>query len=275
MDRQLRDLRRCAQSPQRSFKDVGRFHLLFEDEFQTQILMELKAVPGKYEDATQLARYKDEMERRGERNVLMWLVAPQIPNSVREFLERIGIEYSEIRVPEFQRVAERHGITLGSDLAAAPSAIAAHGPREPRMQRLSESGRTQVETGPVVTTPSPLRWSLQGYDLARVNRDFFDAKGFGVLIDAFEEAVPSRRNARVVASLRRWASNTRLVLPLSECQSLLRWVITSGWKNSVAPAEALWAYLFGRPTPTWQTWNGSKYEFDAAGWKRWYASLPH
>lgn len=97
---------------QQSFADVGRFDLLFEDEFQTQILMELKARPGKYEDATQLARYKDELNRRGVRNVLMWLVAPQISNSVKEFLDRIGIEYSEIHVAEFRRVAERHGVAF-------------------------------------------------------------------------------------------------------------------------------------------------------------------
>jgi RecB family endonuclease NucS len=97
---------------QQSFADVGRFDLLFEDEFQTQILMELKARQGKYEDATQLARYKDELNRRGARNVLMWLVAPQIPNSLREFLDRIGIQWSEIHVAEFRRVAERHGVTF-------------------------------------------------------------------------------------------------------------------------------------------------------------------
>jgi hypothetical protein len=72
-----------------------------------------------------------------------------------------------------------------------------------------------------------------------------------------------------------WATDTRAFLPLSECQSLLRWVITSGWKNAVPAAEGVWAYLFGRPAPTWQTWSGTKCEFDAAGWKRWYASLPH
>lgn len=94
---------------------MGRFDLLFEDEFQTKILMELKARPGKYEDATQLARYKDELQRRGQRSVLMWLVAPQIPTSVREFLDRIGIEYSEIHISEFRQVAERHDVPLGSD----------------------------------------------------------------------------------------------------------------------------------------------------------------
>jgi hypothetical protein len=93
---------------QQSFAGVGRFDLLFEDRFKTKILMELKAVSARYEVATQLAKYKDELRSRGESDILMWLVAPQIPNSVREFLDRIGIEYSEIHVAEFQRVANRH-----------------------------------------------------------------------------------------------------------------------------------------------------------------------
>jgi hypothetical protein len=97
---------------QQSFAEVGRFDLLFVDSFQTNVLMELKARAAKYEDATQLARYKDALQQRGEQNVLMWLVAPQIPNSVREFLDRIGIEYSEIHEAQFRRIAERHGIKL-------------------------------------------------------------------------------------------------------------------------------------------------------------------
>ncbi len=97
---------------QKSFAGVGRFDLLFEDTHGTQILMELKAVPAKYEDATQLAKYKDELEARGESNILMWLVAPQISKSVCDFLDKIGIEHSEIHEAEFRQVAGRHGITL-------------------------------------------------------------------------------------------------------------------------------------------------------------------
>jgi RecB family endonuclease NucS len=72
---------------QQSFAGVGRFDLLFSDRHGTNILMELKAITPKYDVADQLARYKDELERRGEKNILMWLVAPQIPNSIREFLD--------------------------------------------------------------------------------------------------------------------------------------------------------------------------------------------
>ncbi len=36
---------------QQSFSNVGRFDLLFEDEFQRKILMELKSTPARIEDA--------------------------------------------------------------------------------------------------------------------------------------------------------------------------------------------------------------------------------
>jgi hypothetical protein len=37
---------------QRSFAGVGTFDLLFEDHFQTNVLMEIKARSATYEDAT-------------------------------------------------------------------------------------------------------------------------------------------------------------------------------------------------------------------------------
>jgi hypothetical protein len=122
---------------QRSFTGVGRFDLLFKDRFETRILMELKAVSAKYEVATQLAKYKDELKTRGENDVLMWLVAPQIPNSVREFLDRIGIEYSEIHLAEFGRVADRHG--AGVPLRA-PKAIEMEKDK-PSSQRVAQRTR--------------------------------------------------------------------------------------------------------------------------------------
>ena len=109
---------------QKSFAGVGRFDLLFQDRFKTNILMELKAVPARYEDATQLAKYKDELQNRGEKHILMWLVAPQLSNSVREFLDRIGIEYSEIHEAEFRRVADRHGMPVRSEAPATMQEIA-------------------------------------------------------------------------------------------------------------------------------------------------------
>jgi len=90
---------------QRSFRGVGRFDLLFRDHFGFSVLMELKAVPARYEDASQLARYRDAMLALGDARILMWLVAPSIPASVCEFLDHVGIEHTEIHVAEFKRVA--------------------------------------------------------------------------------------------------------------------------------------------------------------------------
>jgi hypothetical protein len=56
----------------------------------------------------------------------MWLVAPQIPTSVREFLDRIGIEYSEIHLPEFRQVADRRGFVLHSEAARTQSPPNSH-----------------------------------------------------------------------------------------------------------------------------------------------------
>src|SRR5437868_10234376 len=114
---------------QKSFAEVGRFDLLFEDSHHTSVLMELKAVPAKYDHASQVAKYKDELERRGEQNILMWLVAPHIPSSVREFLDRIGIEYTEIHPVQFLRVAERHGVRLEPEVSepVIPKGTSHHG----------------------------------------------------------------------------------------------------------------------------------------------------
>lgn len=99
---------------QRNFPGVGRFDLMFLDEFDSKILMELKARTTKYEDASQLAKYLDAMNAVGEKNIIMWLVAPQIPNSVREFLDRIGIEYSEIHIAEYKRIAKKYDYSFQS-----------------------------------------------------------------------------------------------------------------------------------------------------------------
>jgi AAA domain/Endonuclease NucS len=100
---------------QQSLGGVGRFDLLFEDRFKSKILMELKAHTLNYENATQVANYRDELRRLGHGNVVMWLVAPQIPHSVREFLDDKGIQYTEINVAEFRRVAERHEFVIKSE----------------------------------------------------------------------------------------------------------------------------------------------------------------
>lgn len=77
--------------------------------------MELKAVPARYEHASQLAKYKQALERAGEAYVIMWLVAPLIPKPVRDFMDQIGIEYTEIHEAEYRAVAQRHGIFFESE----------------------------------------------------------------------------------------------------------------------------------------------------------------
>ncbi len=127
---------------QGSFAGVGRFDLLFTDEHQTNILMELKARSAKYEDASQLAKYKDALKEQGTANVFMWLVATDIPNSVREFLDRIGIEYTEIHASEYQQVAIRHNEIVfdpkESQLTDSPSASPSRPTQNKRKSSLSQ-----------------------------------------------------------------------------------------------------------------------------------------
>lgn len=94
---------------------VGRFDLLFEDQFENRILMELKAVAAKLEAAEQLVRYKQALEDTGERNVIMWLVAPVVPKPIADFLDRFGVEYTEIHEAEFRQVASRHDYCFASE----------------------------------------------------------------------------------------------------------------------------------------------------------------
>jgi hypothetical protein len=106
---------------QKSFAGVGRFDLLFEDEHKSNILIELKARVAKYEDASQVAKYKAALDEQGKRNVIMWLVAPHIPKPVIDFLDSIGIEHTEIHETEYRNVASRHNFTFGSDENKPPA----------------------------------------------------------------------------------------------------------------------------------------------------------
>jgi hypothetical protein len=268
---------------QRSFAGIGRFDLLFEDEFKTTILMELKAKTLKYDDATQVAKYRDELKRNGCTNIMMWLVAPQIPSSVREFLDDKGIQYSEFHVAEFRLIAERHSFVIKSEAEperASPSVTSSGraesvvASRPPRRLRQASS---IASTGPVVTSQPAFRWRAAGYNLILDNPETFDAKKFIGLVDSFAAAVPGGKNKSLVSDLRAWADNLqheRLVSATVE--SLLRWTITRhNLASSSAYAYGVWGYLFGTPAPTWKEWNDSqrKYEFDAEGWRRWFQSL--
>lgn len=102
---------------QGTFIGVGRFDLLFEDQFKNNLLMELKAVPAKLEVAEQLVKYKQALEVKGEKNVIMWLVAPVIPKHVADFLDRFGVEHTEIHEAEFRQIASRHSYSFVSESA--------------------------------------------------------------------------------------------------------------------------------------------------------------
>jgi len=133
------------QGRQGYFQESGRYDLLFVDEFGTQILMELKAVPAKYENATQLARYKDALREKSATNVQMWLVAPNIPRSVRDFLDQIGIEYTEIHEAEFRKVAARNGYSFASEGLISPADSSFTGSKTD--QKVSKGKTRQEERG--------------------------------------------------------------------------------------------------------------------------------
>jgi hypothetical protein len=270
---------------QQSFSGVGRFDLLFEDEFKSTILMELKARTLKYDDATQVARYGDELKRNGGRNIIMWLVAPQIPTSVREFLDDKGIEYTEIHFAEFRRVAERHAFLIQSETTATqtpavvPSVARGGSPFGPELRSPRRTvSVTTVPTGPVVISPSLFQWKASGYDLVLQNSESFDAKKFLGSVDTFASVVRSGKNKSLVEDLKAWAENPRYArLNSATIESLLRWTTTGAttWKASSPYAHEVWAYLFGTPAPTWKNWNHGvgRYEFDAEGWRKWFESL--
>jgi Endonuclease NucS len=268
---------------QQSFSGIGRFDLLFEDEFKSTILMELKARTLKYEDATQVARYRDELKRNGCRNIVMWLIAPQIPTSVREFLDDKGIEYTDIHFNEFRRVAERHAFVIQSESSAAertdPASVGKGGSlSRPEPRNEGNFPAPNVPIGSVVTSPSSLRWRAIGYDLVLENPESLDAKKFLTLVDTFASVVRSGKNKSLVEELRCWAENPRHAhLTSVTVESLLRWTTTGAttWKASVPYAYEVWAYLFGAPAPTWKNWNHreGRYEFDTEAWRKWFESL--
>jgi hypothetical protein len=100
------------QGRQQSFQGVGRFDLLFRDRHGMNVLMELKAVPARYDAVDQVARYRDLLLGQGTKNILMWVVAPAIPPTMREMLSHLGIEFTEISEHEFKRAAKSFGYVL-------------------------------------------------------------------------------------------------------------------------------------------------------------------
>ncbi|MCL5279521.1 MAG: hypothetical protein M1376_06410 [Planctomycetes bacterium] len=79
-----------------------------------------------------MAKYKEALNARGIKNILMWLVAPLVPGAIREFLDGIGIEYSEIHEATFKEVAERHAYALRDHAPTLGSAKQADTFRNPK-----------------------------------------------------------------------------------------------------------------------------------------------
>ena len=211
---------------QQAFAGVGRFDLLFADRHGTNVLMELKAVTAKYANADQLAKYKEALEAKGERNILMWLVAPAIPTSTRELLDRIGIEYSEIHEAQFHRVAERHGVKI----APPPP------PAESAQVRRAAPGVREVRS--VDATAS------DGYSLLpSINKE-----RLANLIDAFEAAVRRRIDKSLAIRLREEVLRPEIpFLSRSTVLQLARWCKTNNplYWDGMAVAKKISEALFG------------------------------
>jgi len=209
---------------QQVFAGIGRFDLMFVDRFQTKVLMELKAVTAKYENATQLAKYKEALEARGENGILMWLVAPSVPNAVREFLERIGIEYTEIHEVQFRRIAERRDFTF----APPPAAEVSPAPRLRDRERHApgQSPAIDVEVLPNI-----------------------DKQRLTSLIGEFEAAAKRRIDVSLAVNLRREALECDPpALTRATTLQLARWCKTNNpvYWDGMEVAKKISNLLFGR-----------------------------
>jgi len=173
------------QGRQQSFHGVGRFDLLFADRHGMTILMELKAVPARYEVIDQVARYRDALVAQGIANIIMWIVAPSIPYGMREFLSHLGIEFSEIHEAEFKRAAIRFGYAL-RDMA-------------PDQQNVA-SERNGLP-GPTTFSASPAPGGINA-EIQTVEQPGIDDWGFGTgtqpsfLIRALESGGKTKENIR-------------------------------------------------------------------------------
>jgi len=211
---------------QQSFAGIGRFDLLFVDRFATNVLMELKAVTAKYENATQLAKYKDALGAKGDLNILMWLVAPNIPYAVREFLDRIGIEYSEIHEAQFRRVAANHGIAFDVPAPTIPPTA-----KPPRSRPSRIEGTPVPETGDYAVLPDVDKQELAG------------------LIEEFEAAAKRRIDKSLATNLRREVLDSEGLQPSrSTILQLARWCNTNNqlYCDGMAVAKKISVVLFGQ-----------------------------
>ena len=209
---------------QQAFSGIGRFDLMFTDRFQTKVLMELKAVTAKYENASQLAKYKEALEALGENDVLMWLVAPTVPNAVREFLDRIGIEYTEVHEVQFRRVAERRGVAF--TLPAGTEALPAPQPRDNEHPIATRRPTANLDILPSI-----------------------DKKRLESLIAEFESAAKRRIDVSLAVNLRKEVlENDVPSLSRATLLQLARWCNTNNplYWDGMEIAKKISQLLFGR-----------------------------
>jgi len=93
---------------QKTLPGFGRFDLLFEDRRHNKILMELKLGRTQVDEVMlQIDRYRDALENQGIADILMYVVATEIPKPHRRMLNNAEIECCEISEAEFRRVARK------------------------------------------------------------------------------------------------------------------------------------------------------------------------
>jgi len=155
----------------------------------------------------------------------MWLVAPHIPHAVREFLDRIGIEYSEIHEVQFRRVADRYGIAIQS-----PN-------REPVRPQASGAGRLHQRRAAEGVSHESYRL------LASI-----DKRGIAALINEFEGAVKRRVDIGLAVKLRKQVLDATVAsVDHATMMQLAKWCKTEGpvYWGGMAVAQKIGADLFG------------------------------
>jgi hypothetical protein len=94
---------------QGTLKGFGRFDLLFEDRQHNKVLMELKSGRTEVDEVmNQIDTYRDALVNLGITNILMYVVATEIPKPHRRMLNTAEIECCEISEAEFRRVARKN-----------------------------------------------------------------------------------------------------------------------------------------------------------------------
>ena len=194
----------------------------------------------------------------------------------------------------FRRVAARHGATIRSealalDITTAEDAAAKAGdPVRTSMPLLSPQSQaatiirrtfsgTHVLTGATVEKPGKFRWTAYGFELAMENPDAFDGNHFGRLLDAFEQAVPSRRNASVIGSLKASGRKSAFLAIVAGHILLPAKVGHNKWMESCGSPCRSSLVLPIRQAHSDLVCVGSRtrkaYQFDTTAWKVWLGSL--